>query len=157
MLNYISMSSLSSVTYKSASVIKPFYKDEYATLELDDSIPCIKLTLDGIPRYSEHYQFVQQKRLELIRQEVGNYPKLHMLTDSQTAGPVLDEDVQYFKDHVMPAMEKMGIKYLAVIMPNSKFTRLSIAEMERARQSMEVRNFESMREARSWLRKMTTL
>lgn len=157
MLNYISMPSLSSVTYKSASVIKPFYKDEYATLELDDSIPCIKLTLDGIPRYSEHYQFVQQKRLELIRQEVGNYPKLHMLTDSQTAGPVLDEDVQYFKDHVMPAMEKMGIKYLAVVMPSSKFTRLSIAEMERARQSMEVRNFESMREARSWLRKMTTL
>jgi hypothetical protein len=151
------MSSLSSVTYKSASVIKPFYKDEYATLELDDSIPCIRLTLEGIPRYSEHYQFVQQKRLELIRQEVGNYPKLHMLTDSRTAGPVLDEDVQYFKEHIMPAMEKIGIRYLAVVMPNSKFTRLSIAEMERARQSMEVRNFESMREARSWLRKMTML
>src|SRR5688572_18449121 len=157
MLNYISMPSLSSVTYKSASVIKPFYKDEYATLELDDSIPCIRLTLEGIPRYSEHYQFVQQKRLELIRQEVGNYPKLHMLTDSRTAGPVLDEDVQYFKEHIMPAMEKIGIRYLAVVMPNSKFTRLSIAEMERARQSMEVRNFESMREARSWLRKMTML
>jgi hypothetical protein len=151
------MPSLSSVTYKSTSVIKPFYKDEYATLELDDSIPCIRLTLDGIPRYSEHYQFVQQKRLELIRQEVGNYPKLHMLTDSRTAGPVLDEDVQYFKEHIMPAMEKIGIRYLAVVMPSSKFTRLSIAEMERARQLMEVRNFESMREARSWLRKMTTL
>jgi hypothetical protein len=151
------MPSLSSVTHKSTSVIKPFYKDEYATLELDDTIPCIRLTLDGIPRYSEHYQFVQQKRLELIRQEVGNYPKLHMLTDSRTAGPVLDEDVQYFKEHIMPAMEKIGIRYLAVVMPSSKFTRLSIAEMERARQLMEVRNFESMREARSWLRKMTTL
>lgn len=151
------MPSLSSVTDKSTGVIRPFYKDEYATLELDDSIPCIKLTLEGIPRYSEHYQFVQQKRLELIRQEIGNYPKLHMLTDSRTAGPVLDEDVQYFKEHIMPAMEKMGIRYLAVVMPSSKFTRLSIVEMERAREVMEVRNFESMREARSWLRKMTTL
>src|SRR5688572_13748271 len=102
-------------------MVKPFYKDEYATLELDDSIPCIKLTLEGIPRFSEHYQFVQQKRLELIRQEINNYPKLHMLTDSRTAGPVLDDDVHYFRNHVMPEMEQAGIRYLAVVMPSSKF------------------------------------
>ena len=138
-------------------MIKPFYEDEYATVELDDSIPCIRLTLKGIPRYSEHYQFVQQKRLQLIHQEIGNYPKLHMLTDSRTAGPVLDEDVEYFKTQVMPAMEKMGIKYLAVVMPSSKFTRLSIKEMVEEVAVMKVRNFESMREARSWLRKMTNL
>ena len=74
MLNYVSMGTLSSTLSKAESMVKPFYKDEYATLELDDSIPCVKLILDGIPRHSEHYQFVQQKRLELIRQEVGNYP-----------------------------------------------------------------------------------
>lgn len=157
MLNYVSMPSLSSTIFNTSSMVKPFYKDEYATLELDDSVPCIKLTLDGIPRYSEHYQFVQQKRLELIQQEVGNYPKLHMLTDSRTAGPVLDEDVEYFKTRIMPEMERMGIRYLAVVMPASKFTRLSIVEMEQAKRIMEVRNFESMREARAWLRKMTSL
>jgi hypothetical protein len=139
------------------SMIKPFYKDEYATLELDDSIPCIKLTLNGIPRYSEHYQFVQQKRLELIRQEIGNYPKLHMLTDSRAAGPVLDEDIHYFKNQVLPQMEKIGIRYLAVVMPSNKFTLLSIIEMEEGAATMKVRNFDSIREARSWLRKMTNL
>ena len=51
-------------------MVKPFYKDEYATLELDDSIPCIKTDIGGNSRYSEHYQFVQQKRLELI--QAGN-------------------------------------------------------------------------------------
>lgn len=146
-----------STLFKAESMIKPFYKDEYATLELDDSIPCIKLTLEGIPRYSEHYQFVQEKRLELIKQEVGNYPKLHMLTDSRTAGPVLDEDIQYFKQRVMPEMEKLGIRYLAVVMPSSKFTQLSIKEMEEGAEIMKVRNFASVREARSWLRKMTSL
>jgi hypothetical protein len=139
------------------SVAKPFYKDQYATLELDDSIPCVRLKLEGTPRYSEHYQFVQQKRLELIRQEIGNYPKLHMLTDSSTAGPVLDEDVQYFKKEIMPAMEKLGIRYLAIVMPNSKFTRLVIKEMTEAVAMMKIRQFASMREARSWLRKMTSL
>lgn len=157
MLNYMSMGALNSSLLKDESMIKPYYKDEYATLELDDSIPCIKLTLTGIPRYSEHYQFVQQKRLELISQEIRNYPKLHMLTDSRTAGPVLDEDISYFKKHVMPEMERLGIRYLAVVMPSSKFTRLSIKEMEEGAEVIKARNFESLREARSWLRKMTTL
>ncbi|HZB13074.1 MAG TPA: hypothetical protein VE467_08605, partial [Chryseolinea sp.] len=98
------MGTLNSTVFKSESMVKPFFKDEYATLELDDSIPCIKLTLEGLPRYSEHYQFVQQKRIELIKQEIRNYPKLHMLTDSRMAGPVLDEDINYFKQHVMPEM-----------------------------------------------------
>ena len=151
------MGTLNSAVFKSESMVKPFFKDEYATLELDDSIPCIKLTLEGIPRYSEHYQFVQQKRIELIKQEIRNYPKLHMLTDSRMAGPVLDEDINYFKQHVMPEMEKIGIRYLAVVMPASKFTRLSIKEMEEGAAVMKVRNFESIREARSWLRKMTSL
>lgn len=151
------MSNISSALFNTPRVINPFYQDEYATLELDDSVPCIKQTLNGIPRYSEHYQFVQQKRLELIKQEIGNYPKLHMLTDSRTAGPVLDEDVTYFTTHIMPEMERLGIRYLAVVMPSSLFTRLSIVEMERAKQLMEVRNFESMREARAWLKKMTSL
>ena len=151
------MGTLNSPVSKSESMVKPFFKDEYATLELDDSIPCIKLTLEGIPRYSEHYQFVQQKRIELIKQEIRNYPKLHMLTDSRMAGPVLDEDINYFKQHVMPEMEKIGIRYLAVVMPASKFTRLSIKEMEEGAAVMKVRNFESIREARSWLRKMTSL
>lgn len=153
----MSMATLHSTLFKAESMVKPFYQDEYATVELDDSIPCIKLTLNGIPRYSEHYQFVQQRRLELIRQEIKNYPKLHMLTDSRTAGPVLDEDVNYFKSHVMPEMEQLGIRYLAVVMPSSKFTRLAIKEMEEGAEVMKVRNFDSIREARSWLRKMTTL
>lgn len=151
------MASLHSTLPKAESMTKPYYKDEYATLELDDSVPCIRLTLEGTPRYSEHYQFVQQKRLALIRQEIGNYPKLHMLTDSRTAGPVLDEDVSYFKTYVMPEMEKLGIRYLAVVMPSSKFTRLAIKEMEHGAAVMKVKNFESMREARSWLKKMTSL
>lgn len=136
---------------------KPYFEDEYAVVELDETIPCVKLTLNGVPRYSEHYQFVQEKRLELIRSEVGNYPRLHMLTDSRTAGPVLDEDVTYFKTHVMPAMETAGIRYLAIVLPANKFTQLTIKEMTTGAEIMKVRYFDSMREARAWLRKMTVL
>ena len=139
------------------SMVKPFFKDEYATVELDDTIPCVKLTLNGIPRYSEHYQFVQTRRLQLMHEQIRNYPKLHMLTDSRTAGPVLDEDVEHFKSKVMPEMEKAGFRYLAIVMPKSKFTQLTIKEMTEHTQVIKVQYFESMREARHWLRKMTVL
>ena len=139
------------------SMIKPFFKDEYATIELDESIPCIKLTLNGLPRYSEHYHFVQAKRLELMYAQIKNYPKLHMLTDSRTAGPVLDEDVAHFKVKVMPEMEKAGVRYLAIVMPKNKFTQLTIKEMTDDTEIMKVQYFESVREARHWLRKMTLL
>jgi hypothetical protein len=137
------------------TMVKPFYKDDYATIELDDSIPCIRLTLNGIPRYSEHYNFVQTKRLELMRTEIRNYPKLHMLTDSRTAGPVLDDDVNYFKEIVLSEMEKAGIRHLAIVMPSNKFTQLTIRDMTKETRLMTVKYFESMREARHWLRKMT--
>jgi len=139
------------------SMVKPFFKDEYATIELDESIPCIKLTLNGLPRYSEHYHFVQAKRLELMHGQIKNYPKLHMLTDSRTAGPVLDEDVAHFKTNVMPEMEKAGVRYLAIVMPKNKFTQLTIKEMTDDTEIMKVQYFESVREARHWLRKMTLL
>jgi hypothetical protein len=100
---------------------------------------------------------VQQKRLELMRQEVKNYPKLHMLTDSRTAGPVLDEDVLHFRSCVMPEMEKAGIRYLAIVMPTNKFTQLTIRDMTQEVRLINVRYFDSMREARHWLKKMTLL
>jgi hypothetical protein len=153
----MSFAEFASTLSSSECMVKPFYQDEYATIELDDSIPCVRLTLDGVPRYSEHYNFVQKKRLELMHQEIRNYPKLHMLTDSRTAGPVLDEDVHYFKTNVMPAMERAGVRYLAIVMPASKFTRMTIREMTEDPRLMTVQYFDSMREARHWLRKMTTL
>ncbi len=92
-----------------------------------------------------------------MHQEIRNYPKLHMLTDSRTAGPVLDEDVRYFRTNVMPAMERAGIRFLAIVMPTSKFTRMTIREMTEDSRLMTVQYFDTMREARHWLRKMTTL
>lgn len=129
-----------------------YYQDEYATLELDESVPCVKLKLDGMPRFSEHYQLVQTKRLELMRDGMKRHKLLHMLTDSRTAGPVLEEDVKYFQENVLPEMERAGVRYLAIVMPSNVFTRMSIQDMTATAQLISVRKFESIREAREWLR-----
>lgn len=135
--------------------VRPFYKDEYATIELDESIPCVKMTLNGLPRYSEHYHLVQAKRLELMNREIRNYPRLHMLTDSRTASPVLDQDVAHFKMFILPAMERAGIRCLAIVMPENKFTQLTIKEMTESASLIQIKYFESVRDAKLWLRKMT--
>lgn len=133
-------------------MVKLFYKDEYATIELDEEVPCVKLTLQGVPRFSEHYQLVQVKRLELMHRELANYERLHMLTDSRKAGPVLPEDVAFFKLNVFPEMESAGIRFLAVIMPSGKFTRFMVQEMVVNASRVEVKTFEDMRQARAWLK-----
>jgi hypothetical protein len=129
-----------------------YYQDEYATLELDESVPCVKLKLEGMPRFSEHYHFVQTKRLELMKEGMKRHKLLHMLTDSRAAGPVLEEDVNYFRERVMPEMEKAGVRYLAIVMPSSVFTRMTIQDMTSNANLITVRLFESIREAREWLR-----
>jgi hypothetical protein len=133
-------------------MVKQFYKDEYAIIELDDEVPCVKVTLQGMPKFSEHYQLVQQKRLELLHKEQHNYEVLHMLTDSRTAGPVLNEDVHYFKNEILPEMEKAGVRCLAVVLPASKYTQLTIREMTSDAKDITVELFDSLREARQWLK-----
>jgi len=137
---------------KNTQAAEAFFEDGYARVEFDPSIPCVKLTLDGVPRHSEHYQFVQRKRLELLNRESKKFGRVNLLTDSSTAGPVLDEDVMFFKQQVLPEMEKAGVRFLAIVMPESKFTQLTIREMTERSRSITVRYFDSMREARTWLR-----
>jgi hypothetical protein len=132
--------------------VKLHYLDEYATIELDESIPCIKLKLEGIPRSSDHYKLVQRKRMELMHQEAKRHKLLHMLTDSRKAGPVLDEDVDYFRTEVLPDMERAGVRFLAIVRPASVFTRMTVDEMTQNAGLLTVRVFDSVREAREWLK-----
>jgi hypothetical protein len=147
----ISDNSKRSVPSRFTPEVKLFFQDEYATIELDESVPCVKLKLEGMPKSSDHYRLVQAKRLELMHREAKRHKLLHMLTDSRKAGPVLDEDVEYFRLNVLPEMEQAGVRYLAIVRPKSLFTRLTVQEMTEKAQLLNVRGFDSVREAREWL------
>jgi hypothetical protein len=151
-MNSIARTSLARAAH---DVRKSFYRDDYATILLDDSIPCVSVTTTGLPRHSEHYAMVLKKKVDLILQEIRNYPKLHILLDSRIAGPVLDDDVDFYKRDILPALEKAGVRHLAIIMPNSKHAQLSVREMTKKPAMMNVKYFDSMRGARHWLRKKT--
>ena len=131
---------------------KKFYEDQYAMVSFVESIPCIKVKISGVPHSSEHYQFVHSKLLEFINAERDNYCRLHLLTDSTKAGIVLDEDMTYYRMNVIPAIEKAGIRYHAIVLPESLFARLFINENTLSTKKLQVEYFNTISGACKWLR-----
>lgn len=131
---------------------KNFYEDQYAMVSFVESIPCIKVKFSGVPHSSEHYQHVHGKLLECIHAEMENYCRLHLLTDSTKAGLVLEEDMDYYQMNVIPALEKSGIRYHAVVLPESLFVRLIINQSSFSTKKLKVEYFNTVSGACKWLR-----
>jgi hypothetical protein len=132
--------------------LKKFYEDQYAMMSFVESIPCIKVKFSGVPHSSDHYQFVHVKLLECIHAEMENYCRLHLLTDSTKAGLVLEEDMEYYKMNVLPAIEKAGIRYHAVVLPESLFVRLIVNQTSLSTKKLKVEYFNTVSGASKWLR-----
>ncbi len=131
---------------------KKFYEDQYAMVSFVESIPCIKVKISGVPHSSEHYQFVHSKLLEFINAERDNYCRLHLLTDSTKAGIVLDEDISYYQTNVVPAIERAGIRYHAIVLPENSFARLFINPITMSTKKLKVEYFNTISGACKWLR-----
>ena len=131
---------------------KNFYHDQYAMVTFVESVPCIKVKISGVPHSSEHYQFVHSKLIEVIRSEVENYCRLHLLTDSSKAGVVLDEDFDYYRMNVIPALEKAGIRYHAIVMPEGLIARLTLSQNGLSTKKLKVEYFNTISGACKWLK-----
>lgn len=132
---------------------KPFYEDQYASFSVVESIPCVKVKLSGFPKGSDHYQYVQTKLLETIRDQVANFCKLHLLTDNTEAGVVLDEDMSYFKSNIIPAIEEAGIRYHAIVLPQNFFGKVIKNQTAFANRKLKVAYFDTVTRASKWLKK----
>jgi hypothetical protein len=136
-----------------STVKKTFYEDQYASVSVVESVPCVKVKLSGCPQGSDHYQFVQSKLLETIRNQISKYCRLHLLTDSTEAGLVLDEDMMFYKMNIIPAMEEAGIRYHAIVLPQHFFARWIRNQTTISHRKLKVEYFNSVLEAFRWLRK----
>jgi hypothetical protein len=130
-----------------------FYEDNYASVSVVESVPCVKVKLSGFPQGSDHYQFVQCKLLETVRNQISNYCRLHLLTDSTEAGLVLDEDMTYFKTTIIPAMEDAGIRYHAIVLPQNFYARWIRSQTALSNRKLKVEYFDSVLSAFKWLKK----
>jgi hypothetical protein len=132
---------------------KIFYEDQYASLSVVESVPCIKIKLSGVPQGSDHYQFVQSKLLETIRTQINNFCRLHLLTDTTEAGLVLDEDMMYYKMYIIPRLEEVGIRYHAIVLPKNFIARWIRDQTALSNRKLKVEYFEKLLDAIRWLKK----
>jgi hypothetical protein len=132
---------------------KKLFEDQYASFSVVESIPCVKVKLSGYPKGSDHYQYVQTKLLETIRDQASNYCRLHLLTDNSEAGVVLDEDVSYFKSTIIPAIEEAGIRYHAIVLPQNFFGSVIKSQTAISNRKIKVAYFDSVTRASKWLKK----
>ena len=130
-----------------------FYEDQYASVSVVESVPCVKIKLSGFPTGSDHYQFVQSKLLEIIRNQISNFCRLHLLTDSTEAGLVLDEDITYYKMNIIPRLEEAGIRYHAIVLPPNFVARWIRNQMGLSDRKLKVEFFDKLLDARRWLKK----
>lgn len=129
------------------------YQDAYASLSVVESVPCVKVKLSGTPKTSDHYKLVQSKLLEIIRNQINNFCRLHLLTDSSEAGLVLEEDITYYKMNIIPRMEEAGIRYHAIVLPQNFFSRWIKNQTAIPHRKLKVEYFTSVSEAARWLKK----
>jgi hypothetical protein len=132
---------------------KPLYEDQYASVSVVESVPCVKVKLSGTPKGSDHYQFVQAKLVETIRGQIQNFCRLHLLTDSTESGLVLEEDISYFKSNIIPAIEEAGIRYHAIVLPQNFFAKFIRSQTTLPHRKLKVEYFESVLGAFKWLKK----
>jgi hypothetical protein len=130
-----------------------FYEDQYVSLTVVESVPCVKIKLSGFPHDSDHYQFVQSKLLEIIWNQINNFCRLHLLTDSTEAGLVLDEDIMYYKMNIIPRLEDAGIRYHAIVLPPNFVARWIRNQMALSNRKLKVEFFDKLLDARRWLKK----
>jgi len=130
-----------------------FYEDEYASVSVVESVPCVKIKLSGFPTGSDHYRFVQSKLLETIWNQINNFCRLHLLTDSTEAGLVLEEDIMYYKMNIIPRLEEAGIRYHAIVLPPNFVARWIRNQMDFSNRKLKVKFFDTLADARKWLKK----
>jgi hypothetical protein len=131
---------------------KKFYEDEYASISFVESVPCVKLTLSGVPHSSDHFQLVYNKMVEFVNLEVDNYCKLHLLTDSTHSGLVLQDDISFYQANIIPALEKAGIRYHALVLPQSILGKLVLRETSLSTRKLKVEFFNNVSGACKWLK-----
>ncbi|MBT1704720.1 hypothetical protein [Chryseosolibacter indicus] len=133
------------------------YEDDYAKISFMESIPCVKLKLTGIPFCSEHFKIVHLQLLEKINTERPNYFKLHLVTDCSKAGLAANEDIEFYKNTVLPGIINAGVRYHALVMPETVLGRLIIKDMIQPSltgKPLKMEFFDSSYAAYAWLRKM---
>jgi anaerobic ribonucleoside-triphosphate reductase len=132
---------------------KIYYKDDYSTLAISQRMPCLFQKFKGTAHSSDHYKKIHNISIKLVSEKLQHYKRLNMLVDSSEASPITLEDIEYFRNEVMPVLYKTGIRFIAYVPPSKKISRLIFSEVFNNMKidNLVIQYFESPGKASKWL------
>lgn len=102
-------------------------KIENETFFYDSSIPCIIDVETGFMPSGE-FRAHMEKGLEVIREKIKEQGKLGWLADLIKADIFEAQDTQWLIEYWNVKAHEAGVKYIALVMPESIFAELNITE-----------------------------
>lgn len=135
---------------------KVYYKDDYSTLAINEMMPCLFQKFKGTAHSSDHYKKVQDISIALVSEKLQHYKKLNMLIDSSEASSITEEDIEYYRNQVIPVLYNKGIRFIAYIPPSRRISRMIFSEVfsDLSLEKLVIQQFESAIEAKRWLRSL---
>ncbi len=131
------------------SAIERLHTQEYGTLDYDPSIPCITATHFGFAT-DEEFKALLNLGLTFAVEKKKYHPKIGWLADTSLMDG--NTTAEWAATDWNPRLVAEGIYHLAFVLPKDVFATLQIRDYVILSPKMKTASFESIEEAKEWLR-----
>jgi hypothetical protein len=132
----------------SRKLLKDISDNPVCSIEVDETVPCIVIRWRQYAT-SAQLRFIHEQLIRLL----GEPALCKVLGDDTEMLTIHADDQRWIQEHWLPRAKAAGLKAAANKRPASYFGQLSVRNVQRGlRQSLALRSFDSMVEARCWLK-----
>ena len=129
------------------------FENDDVVICLDESVPCLEWIAKKSVT-SETFRESEIESLRFYRKYKPKYPALEWFVDARKMRSLLEEDVQWVANEILPKFEVAGLTKEVFVMPEQALGRFVVKEYSEKSRSgkVTIRMFASVEEAKAWLK-----
>ena len=129
------------------------FENDDVVISLDASVPCLEWIAKH-PVTSETFRESELESLRFYRQYKAKYPALEGFVDARKMRSLLEEDVQWVANDILPKFETAGLTKEVFVMPEQALGRFVVKDYSEKSKSgkVTIRMFATVEEAKAWLK-----
>lgn len=126
------------------------FGDVFVTIEINEELNCIQDTWGHPFETQENFRNALEVIVDLLKKH--NLQK--WLADLREMKGSWDFNRNWMVDELMPKARKAGLKYEAIVVPKQIFSKLSTVETISLLEGYEIRQFDDIEKAKTWLKEV---
>ncbi len=129
------------------------FENNDVVISLDTSVPCLEWIAKK-PVSSETFRESELESLRFYRQYKPKYPTLEWFVDARKMRSLLQEDVEWVTEEILPQFEAAGLTKEVFVMPEQALGRFVVKDYSEKSKSgkVTIRMCASAEEAKAWLK-----